>query len=104
MLGKRILHYLNGTKNKYLYYDHACGILKAYSDASWGNAENKKSFSEGAVFIGNSLISWKGKKQRTVGNSTCEVELFAVSELLKISYEFKICSLRLRYIEYIANH
>jgi len=36
-------------------------FLKAYSDASWGNAENGKS--GGAVFIGNSLILWKGKKQ-----------------------------------------
>jgi len=40
MLRKRVLRYLNGTKNKCLYYDRACGILRAYSDASWGNAEN----------------------------------------------------------------
>lgn len=58
-------------------------MLKAYSDASWGNAEGGKSFSGGVIFLGNSLISWKCKKQRTVGNSTCEVELFAVSEIVK---------------------
>lgn len=39
---KRILRYLNNTKNKRLYYDRDPGILKAYSDASWGNAENGK--------------------------------------------------------------
>lgn len=58
-------------------------MLKAYSDSSWGNAEEARSFSGGALFIGNSLISWRCKKQRTVGNSTCEVELCAVSEMVK---------------------
>jgi len=64
MLGKRVLRYLQGTKYKRLYYDrNKSGLLKAYSDASWGNAENGKSFSGGVIYIGNSLISWKGKKQ-----------------------------------------
>lgn len=80
---KRILRYLNNTKNKRLYYNRDPGTLKAYSDASWGNAENGKSFSGGAIFIGNSLVSWKCRKQRLVGNSTCEVELYAVSEIVK---------------------
>ena len=44
---KRILRYLNNTKNKRLYYSRDPGMLKAYSDASWGNAENGKSFSQG---------------------------------------------------------
>lgn len=82
-LCKRVLRYLKGTKYKCLYYDREFGSLKAYSDASWGNAENGKSFSGGVIYIGNSLISWKGKKQRTVGSSTCEIELFAVSEIVK---------------------
>jgi len=102
MLGKRVLRYLNGTKNKCLYYDRACGMLRAYSDASWGNAENGKSFSGGAVFIGNSLISWKGKKQRTVGNSTCEVELFAVSEIVKDIMWLQNMLIELRCTEYIS--
>lgn len=29
------------------------------------------------------LVSWRAKKQRTVGNSTCEVELFALTEVVK---------------------
>ncbi|CAL1678230.1 unnamed protein product [Lasius platythorax] len=80
---KRILRYLNNTKNKRLCYNRDPGMLKAYSDASWGNAENGKSFSGGVIFIGNSIVSWKCRKQRIVGNSTCEVELYAVSEIVK---------------------
>lgn len=79
---KRVLR-LNNTKYKRLYYNREPGLLKAYSDASWGNADNGKSFSGGAIFIGNSLVSWKCKKQRVIGNSTCEVELYAVSEIVK---------------------
>jgi len=57
MLAKKVLRYLSGSKHKRLHYDREFGLLKAYSDVSWGNAENGKSFSGGAIFIGNSLIS-----------------------------------------------
>lgn len=83
VMAKRVLRYLNGSKNKRLYYDRKFDVLKAYSDFSWGNADSGKSFSGGTIFIGNSLISWKCKKKRMVGNSTCEVELFAISEIVK---------------------
>lgn len=102
MLGKRLLRYLQGTKHKCLYYDRRHGLLKAYSDASWGNAENGKSFSGGVIFIGNSLITWKGKKQRTVGNSTCEVELFAVSEIVKDVIWLQNMLTELNCIEYMS--
>jgi len=54
------------------------------------------------VFIGNSLISWKGKKQRIVGNSTCEVELFAVSEVVKDIIWLQNMLIELRCTEYIS--
>ncbi|GFW65571.1 retrovirus-related Pol polyprotein from transposon TNT 1-94 [Trichonephila clavipes] len=53
------------------------------SDASWGNAENGKSFSGGVVLLGNSLILWKCRKQKSVSLSTCEAELFSISEICK---------------------
>lgn len=83
MLRKRVLRYLCGTMYKRLHYPREPGSLKAYSDASWGNAENGRSFSGGAIFLGKSLVLWKSKKQRSVGNSTCEVELFAFAEIIK---------------------
>lgn len=56
VLYKRILRYLNGTKHKQLHFNREFGLLKAYSDANYGNANEGKSFSGGAIFIGNSLV------------------------------------------------
>lgn len=47
---KRVLRYLSGTIDKRLSYDREFGTLKAYSDASWGNAEKRKFFSGGAIY------------------------------------------------------
>ena len=102
MLGKRVLRYLSGTKDKQLGYDRKFGLLKAYSDSSWGNANDGKSFSGGAIFIDNSLVSWKCKKQRTVGNSTCEMELYAVSEIVKDIMWLQNMLTELRCNEYVV--
>ncbi|GFY36911.1 hypothetical protein TNCV_2568731 [Trichonephila clavipes] len=45
-----------GSKDKKLFYENEFGILNASSDASWGNAENGKSFSGGVVLLGGNLI------------------------------------------------
>ncbi|GFX45340.1 retrovirus-related Pol polyprotein from transposon TNT 1-94 [Trichonephila clavipes] len=50
-LAKRVLRYLMGSKDKKLFYENEFGILNASSDASWGNAENGKSFSGGVVLL-----------------------------------------------------
>ncbi|GBN13319.1 Retrovirus-related Pol polyprotein from transposon TNT 1-94 [Araneus ventricosus] len=83
ILAKRVLRYLMGTKDKKLFYDNNFGFVNASSDASWRNAENGKSFSGGVILLGNSLISWKCHKQKSVSLSTCEAELFAISEICK---------------------
>ncbi|GFY29463.1 retrovirus-related Pol polyprotein from transposon RE2 [Trichonephila clavipes] len=82
-LAKRVLRYLMGSKDKKLFYEKEFGILNASSDASWGNAENGKSFSGGVVLLGNSLILWKCRKQKSVSLSTCKAELFSISEICK---------------------
>jgi hypothetical protein len=83
LLAKRVLRYLKGTKDKKLFYNNEFGFLNCSSDASWGNAENGKSFSGGVILLGNSLISWKCHKQKSVSLSTCEAELFSISEICK---------------------
>ncbi|GFW56893.1 retrovirus-related Pol polyprotein from transposon TNT 1-94 [Trichonephila clavipes] len=50
-LAKRVLRYLMASKDKKLFYENEFGILNASSDASWGNAENGKSFSGGVVLL-----------------------------------------------------
>ncbi|GFU62684.1 retrovirus-related Pol polyprotein from transposon TNT 1-94 [Trichonephila clavipes] len=78
-LAKRVLRYLMGSKDKALLYEKEFGIL----NASWGNTENGKSFSGGVVSLGNSLILWKYRKQKSVRLSTCEAELSYISEICK---------------------
>ncbi|GFW54533.1 retrovirus-related Pol polyprotein from transposon TNT 1-94 [Trichonephila clavipes] len=51
-LAKRVSRYLMGSKDKKLFYENEFGILNASLDASWGNAENGKSFSGGVVLLG----------------------------------------------------
>ncbi|GBM29160.1 Retrovirus-related Pol polyprotein from transposon TNT 1-94 [Araneus ventricosus] len=51
ILAKRVLRYLMGTKDKKLFYDNNFGYMNASSDASWGNAENGKSFSGGVILL-----------------------------------------------------
>ncbi|GBN25648.1 Retrovirus-related Pol polyprotein from transposon TNT 1-94 [Araneus ventricosus] len=51
ILAKRVLRYLMGTKDKKLFYDNNFGFVNANSDASWGNAENGKSFSGGVILL-----------------------------------------------------
>ncbi|GFX65245.1 uncharacterized protein TNCV_4821361 [Trichonephila clavipes] len=60
-----------------------CGILNASSVASWGNAENGKSFSGGVALLDNSLIFWKCRKEKSVSLSIREAELFSISEACK---------------------
>ncbi|XP_042909028.1 uncharacterized protein [Parasteatoda tepidariorum] len=77
-LAKRVLKYLNGTKDKKLFFSNKSGLLNAHADSSWGNAENGKSFSGEIVMLGDSLILWKSNKQKTVALSTCETELVSL--------------------------
>ncbi|GFU28710.1 hypothetical protein TNCV_468931 [Trichonephila clavipes] len=64
-----------GSKDKKLFYENEFGILNASSDASWGNAENGKSFSGGVVLLGkisthkhlNYFLRWRTIDRRESG-------------------------------------
>lgn len=86
------LKYLYGTLNIGLFFPASNNLqLQAYSDADWATcATTRKSITGYCVFLGNSLVSWKTKKQATVSKSSAEAEYRAlastVCELQWITY------------------
>ncbi|GJY96365.1 ribonuclease H-like domain-containing protein [Tanacetum coccineum] len=61
----RVLRYLNGSPSLGLQFNKYSDLkLKAYTDADCAKCpKTRKSVTGYCVFLGNSLISWKSKKQ-----------------------------------------
>ncbi|XP_070041350.1 secreted RxLR effector protein 161-like [Nicotiana tomentosiformis] len=76
---ERILRYLKGTTDLYLWYPKGSNFnLVGYADADYtGFLMDKKSTSGMAHFFGSCIVSWATKKQNYVALSTVEVEYVA---------------------------
>ncbi|PNY10972.1 gag-pol polyprotein [Trifolium pratense] len=77
----RILRYLRGTQFQSLLFPSTSSLeLRAYSDADWaGDPTNRKSTTWFCIFLGDSLISWKSKKQDIVSRSSTRAEYRAMA-------------------------
>ncbi|GJX27380.1 retrovirus-related pol polyprotein from transposon TNT 1-94 [Tanacetum coccineum] len=78
---KRVFRYLKGTIHMGLWYpkDNAMS-LTAYADADHaGCQDSRRSTSGSAQFLGDRLVSWSSKKQRSTAISTTEAEYIAMS-------------------------
>ena len=81
-LGKKVLRYLQGSRNFCLNYYKSEDIqLQGMCDADYARAMNRKSIS-GYVYVLNeqsSPISWSSKRQKLTSLSTCNSEFIALS-------------------------
>ncbi|XP_020680453.1 uncharacterized protein LOC110098081 [Dendrobium catenatum] len=79
---KRLLRYIKGTLDFGLPITKTNVLLKSFSDADWaGDPITRRSTSGYCSFLGDTLISWTVKKQRTVSHSSTESEYRALAAL-----------------------
>ncbi|GKB42784.1 ribonuclease H-like domain-containing protein [Tanacetum coccineum] len=79
----KILRYLKGCPCLGIHFVKTSGMfLKAFSDADWAKCiVTRKSVTSYCVFLNNSLISWKSKKQNTLSKSSTEAEYRALASV-----------------------
>lgn len=77
-----VVKYLKGTIDWGLFYpSQGEPEVKCYCDADWGACSfSGRSLTGYALFLGDSLISWKTKKQKTVSKSSAEAEYRGMSQ------------------------
>ncbi|GJW53667.1 copia protein [Tanacetum coccineum] len=78
---KRIFRYLKGTINMGLWYMKDTDMsLTTYLDADHaGCQDTRRSTSRSAQFLGDKLVSWSSKKQKSIAISRTEVEYISLS-------------------------
>ncbi|XP_016199326.1 uncharacterized protein LOC107640308 [Arachis ipaensis] len=80
----RILYYIKGTLFHGLYFfAHSSLTFQAYSDADWASdPTDRHSTIDYCLFLVDSLISWRVKKQMFIARSSIEVEYYALADTI----------------------
>jgi len=80
LAAKRILRYLQGTRDFGLFYKKGEKLeLFGFTDSDYAGDQDDRRSTSGYVFmLGTSVVSWSSKKQQIVTLSTIEVEFIVV--------------------------
>ncbi|GJS94240.1 retrovirus-related pol polyprotein from transposon TNT 1-94 [Tanacetum coccineum] len=78
---KRIFKYLRGTINRGLWYPKDSSIaLTAYADADHAGCQDTRRSTSGCMqLLGDRLVSWSSKRQKSAAISSTEAEYIALS-------------------------
>ncbi|WZZ59515.1 hypothetical protein YC2023_059622 [Brassica napus] len=81
---QRVLRYLKNDPVHGLFYHSSFSIsLTSFCDANWASCpDSQRSTTCYCVFLGDSLLSWREKKQHTVFRSSSDAEYNTTCELI----------------------
>jgi hypothetical protein len=83
---KRCFRYLKGVKHTGLFASRKGKFqIDIYVDADWASDKDTRRSTSGMVMlVDNMVVAYSSKEQKSVALSTCEAELFAISQAIRL--------------------